>query len=375
MANPWKVYQTPKSNSWIIDFHYRDEHGLPQRFRRSAGRGVGKAEAQRKARALYHEMQRDPIAFVDTIERGRRTRADARPFTQVADDYYEQYVLVRLKGTTIRSHEQILRVHLKPYFASTDIRGIGKAEVDTYMGSKRRAGLSKKSVNNHLSVLSSVFAFAHERGWVAENPTKKKRLKVEQTGFNWIDAETSVGFLAAIRAQDPHYYPVFLAALRTGMRQGELIALRWQNVRLDAAQPYIEVRHSRSHGVTTSTKGNRVRHVGIHPELAAVLHPLRGQPGDLVFTSTSGQQLTGNVLKNPMRRAKAAIGRPELRFHDLRHSFASQLTARGIALQVVQGLLGHSEVSTTAKYSHPTASLAFEAIATLGDAVPALAAK
>jgi len=375
MATPWKVYQTPKSRSWIIAFLYRDEHGLPQRFRRSAGRGVGKKDAERKARALYRELQRDPIAFVDTIERGRRTRAEARPFVQVASDYYDQYVTVRLKKSTIRSHEQILRVHLKPHFKTMDLRGIGTAEVDTYMGKKRRAGLSKKSINNHLSVLSSVFAFAVERGWVESNPAKGKRLKVDQTGFNWINAEESAAFLDAIQAVDPHFYPVFLAALRTGIRQGELVALRWQDVQLDAHPPCIEIRRSRSHGVTSSTKGNRVRRVPIDMDLLAALRSIRGEPTDLVFTSPSAQQLTGNVLKNPMRRAKLAIGRPELRFHDLRHSFASQLTAKGVALQVVQGLLGHREVSTTAKYSHPSESQFAAAIASLGTPCDSLAAK
>ena len=374
MSTPWTTYKPSNSPNYYINFAYRDEHGIPRRFRGSS-RCTSKRDAERKARALYRELQRDPIAFVDTIERGRRTHADARPFTQVATDYYDQYVLVRLKGTTVRSHEQMLRVHLKPHFKATDIRSIGKAEVDTYMGKKRRAGLSKKSINNHLSVLSSVFAFAQERGWVEDNPAKGKRLKVEHTGFNWIDEDASRMFLHAVETNDPHFYPVFLAALRTGMRQGELVALRWQDVLLDARTPCIEVRHSRSHGVTTSTKGNKVRRVPIHTDLLRALCAKRGEPSELVFTSPSGAQLTGNVLKNPLRRAKLAIGRPELRFHDLRHSFASQLTARGVALQVVQGLLGHSDITTTAKYSHPTASMAAGAIAALGCDDLAMAAK
>ena len=326
-------------------------------------------------------MQRDPIAFVDTIERGRRTASDARPFAQVADDYYEQSVCVRLKGTTIRTHEQMLRVHLKPYFGTTDIRSIGKAEADTYLGSKRRSAgrgrpLSKKTINNHLSVLSSIFAFAQDRGWVTDNPAKSKRLNVEQTGYNWVNAEESSRFLQAIHDGDPAYYTVFVAALRTGMRQGELIALRWQDLLLDATQPYIEVRRSQSQGILTSTKGNRVRRVPIHRDLLRLLREQRGEPSALVFTSPSGEPLTGNMLKNPMRRAKLAIGRPELRFHDLRHSFASQLTAEGVALQVVQGLLGHHEISTTAKYSHPSEGQFADAVGALpGFEIQPMAAK
>lgn len=235
------------------------------------------------------------------------------------------------------------------------------------MGSKRRGKrpLSKKSINNHLSVLSSVFAFALERVWVDGNPAKGTRLNVERTGFNWITAGESTRFLQALAAEDPHYHPVFLAALRTGMRQGEWVALRWQDVHLDSDPPCVIVRRSRSHGVPTSTNGNRVRRVPLHDDLRAVLRDVRGEPRDLVFTAPDGTQLTGNKLKNPMRRAKPALGRPELRFHDLRHSFASQLTAQRIPLQVVQGLLGHSDIATTAKYSHPSQGQYADAVGAL----------
>jgi integrase len=383
MATPWTVYQTPKSRSWIIDFHYRDEHGLPKRFRKSAGRGVGKKDAERKARALYREMQRDPIAFVDTIERGRRTASDAQPFAQVADMYFNRHVVPRLKHSTVRTHEQMIRVHLKPYFGTTDIRSIGKAEVGAYVAAKRRSGcgqrtLSKKSINNHLSVLSSIFDFAHnELGLLVENPTKGKgrRLKPDVGTHNWINTRESVDFLDAIRSQDPHFYPVFHFALRTGMRQGELIALRWQDVHLDGNPPVIVVQRSMTHGVLGSTKSNRARRVPIPADLLGVLQSMSGEPSDLVFTKPDGAQLTGNVLKNPMRRAKLAIGLPDLRFHDLRHSYASQLTAKGVPLQFVQRVLGHSDIKTTAKYSHHTDSMVADAVASLDRLDLPLAAK
>ncbi len=369
--NPWTVYQTNKSDSWYVSFSYRDERGVSRRFRHSAGRGVSRTEAERLARTLYRKYQHNPIAFLAMLERRKPAASKGKPFAQVADEYVEQRVLLHLKHTTIRSHRQIIRVHLKPWFKNTDLTTIGNAEVDAYMSAKRhgakgRKGLSAKSVNNHLSVLSSLFAFAIERGWITENPAKGKRLKVESSGFNWINEAETPDFLASVQATDPDYHLLFLTALRTGMRQGELLALRWQQVTLDAEHPIIEVRYSHSHGKTTSTKGNRPRRVPIHPELRRALASARGEPAELVFTARDGRRLTGNMIKNPMRRAAKAIGRPELRFHDLRHSFASQLTHKGVSLQVVQGLLGHSDVTTTAKYSHPSESLHRSAVGALG---------
>ena len=369
--NPWTVYQTNKSDSWYISFSYRDENGASRRFRHSAGRGVSKTEAERLARTLYRKYQHSPVQFLAMFKRRRPTERMGKPFTEAADDYFEQRVQLHLKHTTIRSHEQIIRVHLKPWFKTTDLRSIGKAEVDTYMSAKRHGtrghkALSAKSVNNHLSVLSSLFAFAMERGWMTENPTKGKRLKIEGAGYNWLTAAETPGFLTAVQLRDPDYHLLFLTALRTGMRQGELLALRWQQVILDADHPFIQVRYSHSHGKTTSTKGNRPRRVPIHPDLLSAMRRYRGAPGELVFTATDGRQLTSNMIKNPMRRAAKAIGRPELRFHDLRHSFASQLTHQAVSLQVVQGLLGHADVTTTAKYSHPSESLHRHAVSALG---------
>lgn len=231
--------------------------------------------------------------------------------------------------------------------------------------------LSKKTVNNHLSVMSSLFTFAVDRQWVEENPAEGQRLKTENVGYGCLNREEAVDFLAAVQEADPFYYPIFLAALRTGMRQGELLALRWQDVRLDLPAPVIVVRRSLSHGFLSSTKGNRVRRIPLHSELSELLRSRIGTPESLVFHAPGGGALTGNILKNPMRRAKTSIGRPELRFHDLRHSFATQLTAAGIGLQVVQKLLGHSEITTTVKYSHPDERMSGDAIERLGAPRPA----
>ncbi len=118
--NPWKVRKDTKSDSFIIDFSYRDEHGTLKRYRRSAGRKVGKREAEQKARALYREMQRDPLAFVETFAQARPTRP-AYPFADVAGAYFTEEVEVHKRPSTQRTHEQILRVHLVPHFARTDV--------------------------------------------------------------------------------------------------------------------------------------------------------------------------------------------------------------------------------------------------------------
>jgi integrase len=351
--NPWKVRPDTKSNSYIIDFSYRDEHGRLCRYKRSAGKGVGRKEAEQQARALYHQKERDPRAFITTFVHKPRPVA-AYPFQDVAGRYYEDEVRLELRPSTQRTHEQVIRVHLVPRFGKEDLRSIDAAAVRRYRADKLREGKSRKSVNNHVSVLSSIFRFAIQQEWCEMNPTRDiKPLRVENQGYNWLDCGRSECFMAAVKDNDPQHLPLFLTALRTGLRQGELIALRWKDIRFDAAPSGgINVRHSMHQGVLGPTKGNEPRWVPLTEDLRDVLIARRGEPDGFVFTRSGGRPLTGNVIKNPMRRAKMAINRPELRFHDLRHSFASQLVEQGVQLQAVQKLLGHKDIQTTMRYAH-----------------------
>ncbi len=169
--NPWTVSKDTKSASWIVAFSYRDEQGTLRRYRKSAGRGVGKRDAERKARALYREMQHDPLTFVETFAQDRRRRV-AQPFSEVAERYHAEEVVLRCRPSTQRTHEQILRVHLAPCFGDLDIRSIRKADVSRYVADKRGSGLSPKSVNNHTSVLSSLYRFAITHELCELNPTQ-----------------------------------------------------------------------------------------------------------------------------------------------------------------------------------------------------------
>lgn len=367
--NRWSVVPCHKSESFIIAFSYKDEHGVSRRYKRSAGRGATKREAEAKARALYLELEKDPMAFVERFVAPAQTKAHALPFRDVAATFLAEHVETRCRPSTRRTHEQMLRVHLVPAFGTRDLRDVRRPEVEAYVSQKLKAKLSPKSVANHVSVLSSLFDFAITREWTTENPTKLVTTpKLTDKGTDWLDADAAERFLAAVRERDPGHADLFLVALRTGMRQGELLALRWGDLRFTVAGPgdAISVRHSLHLGELGPTKGGKPRHVAMHPHVRATLLPRRGDDTAFVFATAAGAPLTGNIVKNPMRRAAVAIGKPDLRFHDLRHSFASQLVTNGVALQTVQKLLGHSDIQTTLRYAHLAPSALTDAVASLG---------
>jgi integrase len=365
--NRWTVTADPKSASFIVSFSYRDEHGVPRRYRRSAGRKVTRREAEAQARALYLALEKDPRAFVERFVTPAQSTAQAHPFRGVVATYIAEHVETRCRPSTQRSHEQVLRVHVLPAFGAGDLRDVRRPAVESYVSRKLREGLAPKSVVNHVRVLSSLFAFAIRREWVAENPTKGVTLpRVADQGFDWLDADAGEQLVTAVRASDPGHADLFLVALRTGLRQGELLALRWGDLRFDADT--IDVRHSLDRGRLGPTKGGKPRQVPMHPDVRAALLPRRGETAAFVFATAAGAPLSGNVVKNPLRRAKLAIDRPALRFHDLRHSFASQLVVNGAPLQAVQKLLGHGDIQTTLRYAHLAPNALASAVATLGTA-------
>ena len=345
----WNVYKDTKSPSYIIDFTYQDERGARRRYRKSAGRGVTKKDAERQAAQLFRLHDRDPRAFVETFARAPTTRMYVRV---VAARWISEHVEVRLRASTRRTHEQILRVHLEPWFGDREVGTVTVADVAGYVAAKRAAGLSPKSVNNHLSVLSSILDHAVLLGHASANVTRDvDPLPIHDQGYEWLDRAESERFLRAVQDRDPALYGVFLTALRTGLRQGELCALRWMDVDLDRSQ--IVVKHSAFDGVLGPTKGGRTRRVPLPGDLVAYLASRRhADPAAFVFLDARGDPFTRNTLKNAHMRAAKAIGRPALTYHGLRHSYASQLVAAGAPLNAVKELLGHTDFKTTLRYAH-----------------------
>ena len=151
-------------------------------------------------------------------------------------------------------------------------------------------------------------------------------------------------------------------ALRTGLRQGELRALRWQDVDLSAGR--IFVRQNLVRDQIGSPKSGKPREIALGEEVRVALaaHRQLHHRGALVFCDSDGRMLTKGEMKHPLWRACRKAGLRLIGCHVMRHSFASHLVMRGAPLKAVQELLGHATIQMTMRYAHLSADVARDAV-------------
>jgi integrase len=144
---------------------------------------------------------------------------------------------------------------------------------------------------------------------------------------------------------------MIVVGLRTGLRQGELLALRWEDVDLTAGR--LLVRRSVFEGIVGTPKNGKGREVPLGEEVLRTLKAFRHLRGPLVFCAEDGRMLTKGECKHPLWRTCRRAGLRRIGWHVLRHTFASHLAMRGVALKAIQELLGHATIEMTMRYAQP----------------------
>jgi integrase len=180
-----------------------------------------------------------------------------------------------------------------------------------------------------------------------EKPTQRRR--------GGLDVFSVEEVMALVRAADGEQdAAIFLVAAFTGLRRGELVALRWRDV--DFTGQTIRVVASYTDGVLTTPKSGKVRSVPMAPEVAAALARLASRAewtsdDDLVFVGMAGGYLDASALYRRYKLALRMAGLRDLRFHDLRHTFGTRAITKASILQVKEWM-GHADVDTTMQYLH-----------------------
>lgn len=336
-----------------------------------------------------------PFTFKQAVERANailrdpeaatKKKADGITLAEYIKEHYEQHALARLKNGAI----SVARVRaIWGTLLKKRMTDINAAEVDRLRNKRLAAGLQPATVNRDIAALSGIFSHWVENTKGTTHPlggleslkvaddetirylTPKESQKLRQA-LSDRDAEAAKARVNANRWRSARVYellpeitgycdhlaPMVLLSMNTGVRQGELFGLDWAQV--DMTLKTITV-------LASNAKGNATRVIPLNVEALAVLAAVRPTPAvGLVFKSpvTGGRF---NNVKKAWSELTSAVGIPDLRWHDLRHDFASQLVMRGAPLYTVQKLMGHKSAKMTQRYAKLAPGVLADAVALLG---------
>ena len=327
-----------------MDFWYSPIDGPRQRVRRRSPvqtkRGAEEYERQLRTTLLSPPEDKKEVPTLNVFSR----------------EFLENYCSTNNKPSELRMKRSTFKNHLRPAFGRLRLDRIGMREVERYKARKLKDGLSPKTVNNHLTILRRCLVVAHE--WaLLEHVPQIKWLKVPKPEFDFLDFDEAPQLVASADGEWP---AMILVAVRTGLRQGELLALRWDDVDLVGGR--IVVRRSDWRGHVGATKNGRTREVPLSAEAVSTLQGHRHLRGELVFCHATGRPWTEKELRRPLYRACKRAGIRRIGWHVLRHTFASHLVMRGVALKAVQELLGHSTIEMTMRYARLTPDVRRDAV-------------
>lgn len=271
----------------------------------------------------------------------------SRLFAEFAAEWFEVYVVPNNKFSEQYAKKKILSACLLPFFGTMSLSSIGAADVERFKAQQKMLGVSNKTINNRLAVLSKCLRSAHD--WYDTPMPIVKLLRCAPAKTDYLTPTECEQLLQ--RAQGQLFEMVFLA-LRTGMRQGEIRGLQWPSI--DWQSQLITVRHSLCDRNTslTAPKNGRERHIPLDIDVRSFLYRRKQESGYVFLNPVRQAPYTSHRLLENLANLCVAAGIRKIGWHVLRHTFATQLTMRRVPLTVVKELLGHSSITTTMRYSH-----------------------
>lgn len=329
----------------------------------------------RKIRKWYtHATRREAEAHLNQllvqVQAGSGVPPTRLRLGDYLDHWLQDYVKASLARTTQQSYEDTINVHLKPALGHVPLARLSAPTLQRYLAQKLEKGLSATTVRYHAAVLHEALRHAVRWGLLMRNPLdyvdlprrRRKEMRV------WDEEQVKL-FLGEAR-KSSGYYTLYLAAVTTGMRQGELLGLRWSDIDFTLGTATVQQTFYRLGGEqlfrTPKTTTSR-RVVELPPALLDQLRTVRDsqkilkqtlgdayEDHDLVFCQRNGRPLHAhNVVRRDFHPTVDAAKVPRIRFHDLRHCHATHLLRQGENPKVVHERLGHSTPAfTLSVYGH-----------------------
>jgi len=262
---------------------------------------------------------------------------------------WEPVVLPTLKYATRMHYKYMLDAHVMPVFGEQRLSDISRAAIQAFLAAKLRERFAWETVHHIRCALSKVLGTAEEWDYIADNPVRKTRLP--RRGYAVERPVVTPQQVKRLTSALPEpAKSIALLLVLTGLRVGELLALRWRNVNLD--ERLLRVTETVYDGHFDKPKTKRsVRVIPLGQEAVSTLFALRqdvNDPERLVFATQSGRPLCRrNLSQRHLRSTCKELGLPPITWHALRHCHATLLDAVGAPLGTVQALLGHASPEVT----------------------------
>lgn len=325
------------------------------------------SNGKQKRKTLYAKTQDELIQKKRELEASIVTGNYVEPNKTTVAQYLESWLTDAYKATvrpsTYIRNEGIIRNHVIPALGMTALPKLTPLQLQNLYGLKLAQGQSPRSIRNMHFVIHKALKQAARWGYVVRNVADLVDLpKVHRQEVTVLSPEQIARFIR--EAKEERYYPLYVMALTTGLRQGELLGLQWSDCDLDAGTVMVRRTLKELNGrmILGEPKSKNARRTVMLPKGTILVmrehrkaQLERGFIGaQYVFTDRNGGPVRPqNMVRRSFHPLLRQLGLPEIRFHDLRHSHATLLLQQGVNPKLVQERLGHSTINLTLDtYSH-----------------------
>ena len=347
-------------------------------YRRKEGRWVGVLHvgyaAGRRQRKAYYGATRQEVASllaaaVRDQQRGKRPAPEREKLGPFLERWLDDTARRSIRSSTYMGYERIVRLHIAPEIGDLRLARLTADDLDALYSRLQEKGLAPATISRVHALLHLALAHAQRRGAVAVNVADNvDPPRIPKREFRALLAEEAARLLDASRGD--RFHALYVLALGCGLRQAELLGLRWRDVDLAGAvlavrQQVYRLAREWVYSEPKTAKGRRS--VSLPASAVAALREHRQRQNEerleygpswedsgLVFPNHRGRPMAKeNLLRRSFWPLVERAGVPRIRFHDLRHTCATLLLSEGVHPKVVQERLGHSSIAVTMDvYSH-----------------------
>ena len=358
-ANGLPSIRQRKDGSWEARITLGYDPGTGKQIQKSI---YGKTQA---------EVRKKSTKALASIDEGKYFEPSKLTISEWLDIWLSEYAQNAVKFTTYESYAQISKTHIRPKLGALRLSEISPLVIQSFYNQLSTDGLSPKTVKNVHGVLRRALQQAVSNGSLHSNPVDSCVLpKTPKKEMNVLDENDIARFLEEISGN--RHETLFALALFSGMRQSEILGLKWDCVDFDNETIIVKQQLSKpkkdGEHVLTSVKNNEVRTITIAPSVFALLAAHKEKQAKMklsaeeywvddnfVFTNDLGGHLTHSNIYKRFKSILFKIGINDVRFHDMRHSYATAALQSGSNIKALQKNLGHhSPAFTLATYAHVT---------------------